>query len=101
MGNQPGDTSFSIEEVSLDQISIDLLLTAATEVSVQVGNSSPTTLQAQGAGPHSFAVPFNNQTGEVTVTLKRTGKSVKGPGISTDCSAGNGLVNFNAIVEGS
>lgn len=87
--------------MSLDQISIDLLLTAATDFTVQVGDNSPTDLQASDAGAHSFAVPFNGQTGKVTVTLKRTGKSVTGPGISTDCSAGNGLVNFNAIVEGS
>ena len=87
--------------MSLDQISIDVLVTAATDVTVQIGNNSPRDLQATEAGAHSFAVPFNGQTGQVTVTLKRTGKSVTGPGISTDCSASNGLVNFNAIVEGS
>lgn len=104
VGYQPnsGDASYSIEQVSLDQISVIVLATDAADVCVQVGSNAPTALRAENAGAHHFAVDFTGQTGSVTVTVTRNGQSVAaatGPGISTDCAGG--LTNFNAIVYGS
>lgn len=104
LGYQPGsgDNSYTIEQVSLDQISIIVLSTDAADISVQVGSNTPTALHAENAGAHHFAVDFAGQTGGVTVTVTRNGQSVAaatGPGISTNCP--EGLTNFNAIVYGS
>ena len=101
-GNQPGSPSYTINQVSLDQVSVDVLLTGPADVCVQIGANPETTLQAKNGGASHFAVPFNGQTGPVTVTLKRNGQAfavAKGSTISTACS--EGLVNYNAIVEGS
>lgn len=104
LGDQPnsGDASYTIGQVSLDQISIIVLSTDAADVSVQIGSNTPTALRAENAGAHQFAVDFAGQTGSVTVTVTRNGQSVAaatGPGISTDCPGG--LTNFNAVVYGS
>lgn len=101
-GNQPGDAPYTISDVSLDQVSVDVLVSGPAEVSVQIGDNDPTVKQAENAGPNHFAVPFNGQTGTVTVTISRNGQSVvsaSGTEISNDCQ--NGLVNWNAIVAGS
>lgn len=104
LGDQPnsGDATYTIGQVSLDQISIIVLSTDAADVCVQIGSNAPTELRAENAGAHRFAVDFGGQTGSVTVTVKRNGQSVAtatGPGISTDCPGG--LTNFNAIAYGS
>lgn len=102
VGNQPGDTPYSIEEVSLDQVSVDVLTSEPAEVSVQIGDNDPTIEQAKNAGLNHFAVPFDGRTGKVTVTVSRDGQSVvsaTGTEISTNCE--NGLVNWNAVVAGS
>ena len=72
------------------------------DVNVQIGSNTPTVLHAEKAGANHLAVPFNGQTGVVTVTLN--GQSIvtaTGTEISNDCSSGGGLVNWNAIVAGS
>lgn len=104
LGYQPGsgDAPSTIEQVSLDNISVIVLSTDAADVSVQVGSNAPTSLRADSAGAHHFAVDFTGQTGSVTVTVTRNGRAVAtatDPGISTDCP--DGLTNFNAIVYGS
>ena len=102
VGNQPGDTPYSIKEVSLDQVSVDVLISQPAEVSVLIGDHDPTIEQAGNAGLNHFAVPFNGRTGKVTITVSRDGRSVvsaTGTEISIDCQ--NGLVNWNAVVAGS
>lgn len=101
VGNQPGDTPYTIEDVSLDQVSVDVLVSASAEVSVKIGDNDPTVLQAEPGANH-FAVPFNGRTGKVTVRVSRDGQSVisaTGTEISGNCA--DGLVNWNAIVAGS
>ena len=101
VGNQPGDTPYTIEEVSLDQVSVDVLISEPAEVRVQIGNET-TVEQAKDAGLNHFAVPFDGRTGKVTVTVSRNGQrvvSATGTEISSNCE--NGLVNWNAVVAGS
>lgn len=100
-GNQPGDTPYSITQVSLDQVSVDTLTTSPATLSVQIGNTPATILSVTEAGANHFAVPFDGRTGPVVVTLTRANGTVavaKGSTISTDCAEGK--VNFNAIVVG-
>ena len=102
VGNQRGDPPHTIQEVSLDQVSVDVLISEPAEVSVRIGDSSPTVAQAERGGANHFAVPFNGRTGQVTVTVSRNGQSVvsaTGTDISNNCEGG--LVNWNAIVAGS
>lgn len=101
-GNQRDDTPYSIKDVSLDQVSVDVLISEPAEVSVQIGDSDPTIEKAKNAGANHFAVPFNGRTGKVTVTIVRGGHSVvsaTGTEISNDCK--DGLINWNAVVAGS
>jgi hypothetical protein len=101
-GNQPGDAPYTIQEVSLDQVSVDVLVRERAEVTVRIGDHEPTVGQAENVGPNHFAVPFNGRTGKVTVTVSRNGQTVAsatGTEISTQCQ--DGLVNWNAIVAGS
>lgn len=102
VGNQPGDTQYTIQEVSLDQVSVDILISQPADVIVQIGDYDPTVEQAKDAGLNHFAVPFDGRTGKVTVTVSRDGQSVvsaTGTEISTNCE--DGLVNWNAVVAGS
>ncbi|KAI9831143.1 MAG: hypothetical protein M1819_005231 [Sarea resinae] len=105
-GTTGGDTAYEAsvnpDNVVQDKIFLDALVTAAADVSVQVGSNSPTSLRALHAGVNHFSVPFNGQTGNVTFTISRNGATVvsgTGPAISTDCPQG-GKTNFNAYVGG-
>ena len=86
-------------QVSLDAISLDVIVAEPSDVSVQIGDNPPTLLQATTAGPNHFLVYFNGQTGNVTYTVSRNGQvvtSTTGAAITEDCV--NGMVNWNAVV---
>jgi len=62
--------------VSQDQLFVTAMVTAPSEVTVQIGSFLPTTFQANHVGLNHFAVPFNGQTGTVQLTIVRNGRSV-------------------------
>jgi hypothetical protein len=89
--------------VAVDQIDVYVVLNAPAEVTVSVGGKdlTPTPLQAGFRGVNWFPVDLQGATGEVTYTVSRDGAAfithTESPGISTDCSAFGGLINYNAV----
>ena len=101
MGNPPyqTDPTYAPQQVSQDVISLSVLVKAAADVTVQIGDNTPTQLKAMSAGVNQFSVPFNGQTGDVTYTVARDGRQMinaKGGTITNECVNGN--VNWNAVV---
>ena len=100
-GNDPsgGQVGYDPSMVSQDQISLDVLVKAAADVTVQIGDNPVNVLRATHAGVNHFSIPFQGQTGNVTYTVSRYGMTIlqhTGAEISSDCDGG--LVNWNAIV---
>ncbi|KAL9112318.1 MAG: hypothetical protein Q9227_003436 [Pyrenula ochraceoflavens] len=103
-GNNPqqGQQVLPPGEVSQDKVFLTVLVSAPSQVSVQIGSNQATTLNAQTVGINHFSVPFNGQTGAVSLGIQRGGQTVAeatGPEITTDCLDGN--VNWNAVVGSS
>ncbi|MCJ1394120.1 hypothetical protein MMC18_006998 [Xylographa bjoerkii] len=99
---QNRQTPYSPGQLSLDAINLDVIVQEPSEVAVQIGNNSPTILQANVAGPNHFLVYWNGQTGTVTYTVSRNGQTVLstiGATITSNCVNGN--VNWNAVVGSS
>lgn len=86
-----------------DKIFVTALVSAPANVTVQIGNNSPTTLSAPSAGANHFSVPFNGQTGDVAVKIVCDGETVvEGSGEPiTDTAGGDGATNYNAWVGGA
>lgn len=79
-----------------------MLVSAPSEVSVQIGSSSAKKLSAKNAGINHFSVPFDGQLGKVNIVVSRDGKEVAkatGPEITDECK--DGKVNWNAITGSS
>jgi glucan endo-1,3-alpha-glucosidase len=87
-------------EVVQDKIFVTALTTAPANVTVQVGNNAPTILSADGKGANHFSVPFNGQTGNVTIKIVSGGETiVEGTGEAIMAQpGGDGATNFNAWV---
>ncbi len=101
-GNAPWQAPASPDQVSLDAISLSVLVNAPADVTVQIGDHPVRSLRAKTAGINHFSVPFNGETGTVTYTVSRDGRLIvkqKGNSISEYCE--DGKVNWNAIVGGA
>ena len=105
VGNDPQNpqqTTYSPGQLNLDAINLDVIVQEPSEVTVQIGDNTPTVWQANVAGPNHFLVYWNGQTGTVTYTVSRNGQTVlstTGATITADCV--NGVVNWNAVVGSS
>ena len=84
-------------DVSLDAINLDVIVSAPSDVTVQIGNNAPTQLRATLVGPNHFLVYFNGQTGPVTYTVSRNGATVLSV-VGAAITPAPGTVNWNAIV---
>jgi glucan endo-1,3-alpha-glucosidase len=86
-----------------DRIFITALTNGPANVTVQIGSNAPRYLSAWVAGANHFALPFNGQTGAVSVNLVRDGEVVvQGMGEAIQAApGGNGATNFNAWVGGA
>jgi glucan endo-1,3-alpha-glucosidase len=94
---------FDPNTVVQDKVFITALTAAPANVSVQIGSNAPTYLNAPVAGANHFAVPFNGQTGVVTLKLICDGQVVvEGTGEAIQQSpGGDGATNYNAWVGGA
>ena len=100
VGNQPGQPGVSAADVSTDAIDIYLLVNSPADLSVTIGGGQAQTFTANAAGINYFSADFQGQTGDVSYTVTRGGNTIMqftGATISSDCSASNGQINFNAI----
>jgi len=84
-------------DCSLDAINLDVIVSAPSDVTVQIGNNAPTQMRATTSGPNHFLVYFNGQTGPVTYTVSRNGATVMSLNGAAITPA-SGRVNWNAIV---
>ncbi|MCJ1409372.1 hypothetical protein MMC19_003452 [Ptychographa xylographoides] len=103
-GNNPsyGQTAYPPSQVSLDAISLDVIVKAPSTVTVKIGGNAATTLTASTVGVNHFSVPFNGQTGTVVYTLKRGGATIMTTtGASINATTTTGNVNWNAITGSS
>ncbi|OJJ48465.1 hypothetical protein ASPZODRAFT_150690 [Penicilliopsis zonata CBS 506.65] len=86
-GNDPsqGQPVVNPALVSLDKVFTTVLVAAPSTVTIQIGDADATTLRAVTAGINHFSVPFNGQTGAVTISVQRNGEevvSITGPAIT-------------------
>ena len=98
-GNAPYQAEVAPTTASPDNISLNVLVQYPATVQVQIGDNSPTTVYANTQGINHFSIPFNGQTGQVTYTLIRDGKTLmtaQGDTITSQCT--DELVNWNAVV---
>lgn len=104
-GNDPAyQTTYSPGDVSMDKVFVTVDLSAAADVSIQIGSgNSATTTSCNSSGINHVSVPFDGQTGDVKISIIRSGSTVTsvtgGTAITTDCTDGN--VNWNAFVGSS
>ncbi|MCJ1475766.1 hypothetical protein MMC13_004430 [Lambiella insularis] len=98
IGNAPYQSpTYSPSEVNLDAINLDVIVKAASEVSVQIGSNPASVWQANMVGPNHFLVYLNGQTGPVTYTVSRNGQTVLSTTGATIGSPQSGSVNWNAV----
>ncbi|KKZ68907.1 hypothetical protein EMCG_00078 [[Emmonsia] crescens] len=103
-GNNPsqGQPKLHPAMVSQDRVFMSILVGERSEITVQIGTSAPTILQANTAGINHFSVPFDDQKGAVKITVWRNGHPVvgtTGPEITDECVEGK--INWNAYVGSS
>lgn len=86
-----------------DKVFVTALTNAPANVTVQIGDNAPTMLSAPNAGANHFAVPFDGQTGSVSVKLLCNGETVvEGTGEAIQATpGGDGATNYNAWVGGA
>ena len=90
------DSAAPVTEVAQDAIDVDVLLSAAAEITVTIGGGGTQTKSAPCAGAFHFQIPFNGQTGQVEYKVVRGGQVVMqvwGIAIEGACNQ----VNFNAV----
>jgi hypothetical protein len=110
-GSTTGNTASQLEiefpasQVMQDRIFYSVLLNSDAQVLVSIGGTTQTGTWTQmpdaGIGLYHGSVPFNGQTGVVTVQVIRNGNTIMtstGHSITTDCSANANLANWNAWV---
>ena len=99
-GTMTQDGSAAAPHVAVDAIDVYAVVKEPADVSVQIGGVNAA-FKATQAGVNYFSVPLKGQTGPITYALTRGGQTVAGgterPGVSTDCSANGGKINYNAI----
>lgn len=103
-GNNPamGQPVLNPGAVSQDKVFVTAVVTAPSEVTIQIGTNAATTFHANHIGINHFSVPFNGHTGPVHFAIVRKGHTVAsatGPAITNDCQ--DGRVNWNAYVGSS
>ncbi|OAX79204.1 hypothetical protein ACJ72_06477 [Emergomyces africanus] len=103
-GNDPGhgQQALSPGAVSQDKVFMSIQVEQPSNITVQIGQHPPSTLQAGFTGINHFSVPFENRTGEVKITVLRNGTEVvstTGPPITKQRP--DMLINWNAYVGSS
>ncbi|RHZ46584.1 uncharacterized protein CDV56_101148 [Aspergillus thermomutatus] len=100
-----GTNSSSPRSLMQDRVFYSALLESAADVTVSIGGANKTgswTDTPSGQkGLYHGSVPIDGQTGEVEVTLSRSGELIaqmKGQAITTDCRKNHGYNNWNAWV---
>ncbi|KAK9318783.1 glycoside hydrolase [Lipomyces orientalis] len=87
---------------STDSLFVSVLLERPADIYVQIGTNTPTKFEATNTpGVNTFTVQFNGQTGVTSAWISRNGdveKNTHGPAIAPPS---DGLINWNAIVQGS
>ena len=100
-----GQTTTNPQECDVDSIFFTAFVpsSATATVKITIGGGSPITVTATSPGIFHSSVPFNGQTGDVSVSVTASDGTSLGPvscpAITTDCQNGN--VNWNAWVGGS
>jgi len=103
-GNNPamGQPVLNPGLVSQDKVFLTVLVQEPSDITVQIGDAKPTKLRAKTAGINHFSVPFNGQTGPVTLAIIRNGRKIvtaTGPEITEQCV--DGEINWNPYVGSS
>ncbi|KAF2667664.1 putative glucan endo-1,3-alpha-glucosidase agn1 precursor [Microthyrium microscopicum] len=102
LGGFPYGAQFDPNSEVQDNVYMVALLgpTPGASVQVQIGNNAPTILSTGlAAGANLLQVPFNGQTGNVTVSVIRNGAPVfTGTGATIDASPVSGITNYNVWV---
>lgn len=103
-GNNPafGEPILDPAMLAQDKVFVSVLVTAPSDVHVQIGNSSATLLKAKTAGVSHFSVPFNGRLGSVRIVISKFGHEitgVTGPEITENCY--KGYANWNAFAGSS
>lgn len=103
VGNAPWQSSVSVTAVLQDLIQVNALIKSIpATVTVKIGSNAATTLTASAVGMNHWAVPFNGQTGVVTVAIVRGGATVvSATGTAILSNPTDGLANYNAWVGSS
>jgi len=96
-----GTNTYPPTDCALDQVNFSVFTPGKAVVTVTIGGVS-TTKSASSAGLFTSSVPFNGNTGAVSISVSinngaRT-LSQKGPNISNDCSGSDNHVDWNAWV---
>ena len=100
-----GQTEVAPQDCDVDSVFFTAFVpsTATATVQVTIGSSAAVSVTASAPGIFHSSVPFNGNTGTVSISVSATdGTSlgpVQGPAITTSCT--NGDVNWNAWVGGS
>jgi hypothetical protein len=95
-----GDTgTYPATDCAKDQVNFTVFTTGKAVVTVTIGGTS-TTVTANSPGLFTSSVPFNGNTGSVSIIVRTNGRtySQKGPNITSDCSASANHVDWNAWV---
>jgi glucan endo-1,3-alpha-glucosidase len=104
LGNNPnqGQVVHSPNTICEDKVFFSALLTSPADVTVQIGSGAVTSFHGT-AGLNHFNQPFGGQTGNVTFSIVRNGKTVKsesGTAITSGSTIVGDLTNYNAWVGG-
>lgn len=104
LGNNPnqGQTGYSPNVICQDKVFFSALLTSPADVTVQIGSGAVNSFAAT-AGLNHFSHSFGGQTGNVTFSIVRNGKTVKsesGTAITSTSLIAGGVTNYNAWVGG-
>lgn len=101
-----GQTQIPPSDVLQDKIFYSALLGSSADVSVSIGGSVQQgtweNIPSGGSGIYHGSVPFNGRTGDVVVTISRSGSTiaqVQGASITTQCT--QNIENWNAWVGSS
>jgi glucan endo-1,3-alpha-glucosidase len=104
LGNNPnqGQVVHSPNTICQDKVFFSALLTSPADVTVQIGSGNVASFPGT-TGLNHFSSSFGGQTGNVTFSIVRDGKTVKsesGTAITSSSSLEGGVTNYNAWVGG-